>query len=71
MINGQRRPIAEEDNSWAAKNDGKQWINLLISPTKVKEIRIVFDSDLNAEITQTLSDWIKERQPVGLPKTLN
>ena len=70
VINGQRRPIAEEDNSWAAKNDGKQWINLLISPTKVKEIRIVFDSDLNAEITQTLSDWIKERQPVGLPKTL-
>lgn len=70
VVNGKKRPTADGENAWCAVNDGKQWIKLSFESTHVNEVRIVFDSDLNAEITQTLSDWIKNKQSYSLPKTL-
>ena len=37
---------------------------------KISEIRLAFDSDLSAEIMPSLSDWAKDRQPEGVPKTI-
>lgn len=70
VINGKLRPIDGDENAWRAKNDGKQWLKLKFERRKIGEMRLIFDSDLNAEITQTLSDWVKAKQPAGIPETL-
>lgn len=68
-INGYNRPIGGETNMWRARKGASIEI-IFEKAERIRETRITFDSDLSADITQTLSNWIKARQPEGVPNTL-
>ncbi len=37
---------------------------------KISQVQFIFDSDLSCDITQSVSDWVKRRQPRSTPGTV-
>ena len=56
---------------WATKVCNQPWIKLeLAKKEKIKEIRLVFDSDLSTEIMPSVSKWVQDKQSKNVPDTL-
>ena len=60
-----------QSNMWATKVCNQPWIKLeLAKKEKIKEIRLVFDSDLSTEIMPSVSKWVQDKQSKNVPDTL-
>lgn len=73
VINGKIRNRGDEINCWAAPllPDHGAWIRLdLQRETTLQEMVIRFDSNLNEEITLTMSHKVNDAQSIGAPPTL-
>ncbi len=79
LVNGIDRPVGDEYNGWIAPLNS--WVKLdFRGEVKIKQVRIVFDSDINRKTWDEIDDQIKRfpmrcnvflnQEPVILPKTL-
>jgi hypothetical protein len=69
LRNGIDRPVGETDNGWAGSLDS--WIQYVFETRQpVREVRLVFDSDLNRADTNMLAWYSLSRDPLGVPETL-
>jgi hypothetical protein len=63
------RPIGDEDNGWTG--DIGSWITYTFEqPERVREVRFVFDSDLNRPEKNMPAHYTLEMPLVGVPETL-
>lgn len=71
VINGWGRTVGEAPNYWQPQPDAPQWIALTM-PTaqKVKQVQILFDSNLSREIMISLSESHLADQEIGPPSSL-
>jgi len=73
IINGVTRPVEEEQNCWESNSLGKDGQCLYIDlkqSSLIREIRLVFDSNLTREIMPSITAQVKERQTEGMPEEL-
>jgi len=71
IINGVARTVGTDTNCWRALVKDKPSVYLSFSePVTIRELRLVFDSDLSREITPSLSQEVLARQEVQPPSTL-
>ncbi len=70
VINGISRPVGKESNMWQGERLGAH-ISLRFGEEKpVSSIHITFDAGLSREISQSISQWCKDRQSAGVPDTI-
>jgi hypothetical protein len=69
LRNGVDRPVGDVDNGWTSSLNG--WVQYTF-PTResVRELRLVFDSNLNRADTNVLAWYPLDNQPVDTPETL-
>ena len=69
LRNGIDRPVGGEDNGWSgALGD---WVQYTFDgPEPVKQVRLVFDSDLNRQESAMPASYPLDMPPVGTPATL-
>ena len=70
-VNGWGRTIGEQNNFWQPVEEENPWICLNFSePVSVKEIQLLFDSNLSREIMISLSEKKLNKQSKGTPAEL-
>ncbi len=69
LRNGVDRPVGAEDNGWTGKPGG--WVQYTFDGIRrVRQLRFVFDSDLNRPEKNMPSRYPLHIEPVGVPKTM-
>jgi hypothetical protein len=74
LRNGLDRPIGDansdwHDNGWTGQIGA--WVEYrFAAPERVRQLRFVFDSDLNRPEKATLANYPLHIEPVGIPQTL-
>jgi len=69
LRNGVDRPVGDVDNGWTGTLGA--WVQYAFSTRQtVRELRFVFDSDLNRADTNMLAWYPLDNEPVGTPTTL-
>lgn len=69
LRNGVDRPVGETDNGWTASLGS--WVQYTFDGCqRVRELRFVFDNDLNRPETTMLCKYLLHSEPVGVPKTI-
>lgn len=71
VINGHSRTIGTAQNCWQSAEEANPWIGLRLPAEKsVREVQILFDSNLSREIMISLSEYHLNRQECGTPTSL-
>lgn len=73
VINGWGRAVKEDRNCWCCNLDGNEppMLRLLLAKaTAVREVRLVFDSNLSREITPSIDERVLKRQKEQTPPEL-
>lgn len=71
VINGWNRTIKGKGNFWQPKVEDQPWLQItLAAPARVKEVQLLFDSNLCREIMITLSASHRADQEPGTPSEL-
>lgn len=73
VVNGVSRIVSEDNNGWRSKelSDKGEWIEVVFEKaSKIGEVDIKFDSDLNNEIMISISETTRNLQVPGIPKKL-
>ncbi len=72
VINGISRSIGDSGNYWqCAENDGEKLLTMKLERlSKLREVRLFFDSNLSREITPSIINSVKARQVKGTPPEL-
>lgn len=71
VANGVTRPVGSQSNCWSAPAAEKPWVSLKFrNPAVVREAVLSFDSNLNREITISISDAVLNKEPEGTPTEL-
>ncbi len=69
LRNGLDRPIGDADNGWTGSLGA--WVEYrFAAPERVRQLRFIFDSDLNRPEKATPANYPLHSEPVGVPKTL-
>lgn len=69
LRNGLDRPIGEDDNSWRGQIGS--WVQYTFAePRKIRELRFVFDSDLNRKVFNMPCNFPLKTEPYRVPQTL-
>lgn len=69
LRNGIDRPIGEIDNGWSGSTGS--WIQYSFDkPQRIKELRFVFDSDLNRSGLNMPCNYPLNTEPLSVPKTM-
>lgn len=73
VLSGIARQVGDESNCWRSQGirDGGEWLHLFLdTPSKISELRLSFDSNLNREITISISQEVLKKQLKGTPREL-
>jgi hypothetical protein len=69
LRNGIERPTGDTDNGWTGKTGS--WVQYSFDgPAHIRELRFIFDSDLNRKELNMPSNYPLDMEPVSVPETL-